>query len=204
MTFFRIPRFLPAVFQRQVWRISSVPGAIYLTFDDGPIPEVTPWILDLLKAQEIKATFFCVGENVRRYPEIYQRIVSEGHTVGNHTMRHEKGIRTKRKAYIQSIEEAATEINSKLFRPPYGLLTWQQSRMIRKNYKIIMWSWLSSDYDRTVPIDRILEKAKIEIQSGDIAVFHDNIKSSDRIKQILPEFLNILRDKHLLALPITI
>jgi peptidoglycan/xylan/chitin deacetylase (PgdA/CDA1 family) len=199
MTFFRAPNFLSVIFRHWIWQLdaSESEGAIYLTFDDGPTPEITPWILDYLKEHNIKANFFCVGQNVQKNREIYQRILSEGHVVGNHTMHHERGTRTKMTTYIQSVEDASTEITSKLFRPPYGRLTWRQSQLIRKKYKIIMWSWLSHDFDQTIPVDRILAKAKKELRSRDIVVFHDNVKSSDRIKQILPEFIQIIQTKNL-------
>jgi peptidoglycan/xylan/chitin deacetylase (PgdA/CDA1 family) len=197
MTFFRAPNFLSVIFRHWIWQLDASEGAIYLTFDDGPTPEITPWILDYLKEHNIKANFFCVGQNVQKNREIYQRILSEGHVVGNHTMHHERGTRTKMTTYIQSVEDASTEITGKLFRPPYGRLTWRQSQIIRKKYKIIMWSWLSHDFDQTIPVDRILAKAKKGLRSGDIVVFHDNVKSSDRIKQILPEFIQIIQTKNL-------
>lgn len=197
MTFFRAPNFLSVIFRHWIWQLDASEGAIYLTFDDGPTPEITPWILDYMKEHNIKANFFCVGQNVQKNREIYQRILSEGHVVGNHTMHHERGTRTKMTTYIQSVEDASTEITGKLFRPPYGRLTWRQSQIIRKKYKIIMWSWLSHDFDQTIPVDRILAKAKKGLRSGDIVVFHDNVKSSDRIKQILPEFIQIIQTKNL-------
>ena len=177
---------------------------VYLTFDDGPVPEATPWILELLKEKGMKATFFCVGDNVRKHPEIFEQILSEGHAVGNHTMRHEKGVVTEESSYLDSVDEASKYIESKLFRPPYGRMTWKQSRVLRKKFRIIMWTWLSYDFDQNVPTQRIVQKAKKEIKSGDIVVFHDNMKSFDRLKKILPDVLSDLERKGLKALPISL
>jgi peptidoglycan/xylan/chitin deacetylase (PgdA/CDA1 family) len=204
MRFFRVSWLVRCLFRRRVWQIRSVDNSVYITFDDGPIPDVTPWVLDQLEQNQIKATFFCVGENVRKHPDIYQRIVSEGHTVGNHSMNHEKGTDTNRYAYLDSVQDASRYIHSSFFRPPYGRMTWSQSRFLRQKYKIIMWSWLSHDFDTTVSVNQILKKAEEEIKSGDIVVFHDNVKSYDRLKVILPKFIDLVKRKKLEPLPITI
>lgn len=172
-------------------------NSVYLTFDDGPDPEITPWVLDLLKQEGIKATFFCVGENVKKYPEIYDRILSEGHGVGNHSMEHLKGIKVPTVDYVRSVEEAAEWIDSDLFRPPYGRISLLQTYKLKRKYRIIMWTWLSYDFDRQVSIDRILSKAKKGIVSGDILVLHDNKKTADRLKLLLPQLIAIIRAKSL-------
>jgi peptidoglycan/xylan/chitin deacetylase (PgdA/CDA1 family) len=187
---------------RRTWRMERAENAVYLTFDDGPIPDVTPWVLDQLKEAGVKATFFCVGDNVQKHPEIYQRLLSEGHAVGNHTMKHEKGTKVSFTRYLNSVEDTSRIMESKLFRPPYGRMTWKQSRALRREYKIVMWSWLSYDFDPKVSVSKIIEKARNEIRSGDIVVFHDNVKSFERLKVILPEVLNDLRNKGLTSLPI--
>lgn len=197
MRFFRVPWYVRLLLFRRVWSSKSVNGTVCLTFDDGPIPEVTPWVLDQLKAAGMKATFFCVGENVRKHPEIYERIISEGHQVGNHTMRHEKGTQQSTAEYLNSVEEASGLVQSRLFRPPYGRLTFRQSQKLRKRYKLVMWSWLSYDYDPEVPVDEIIRKADRQVRSGDILVFHDNVKSFDRLKVILPGVLEGLQRKGL-------
>lgn len=204
MKFFRVPGYISMFFRHRVWRVANDNKTVYLTFDDGPVPEATPWILELLKEKGMKATFFCVGDNVRKHPEIFEQILSEGHAVGNHTMRHEKGIVTEESSYLDSVDEASKYIESSLFRPPYGLMTGKQSRVLRKKFRIIMWTWLSYDYDQNVPIQRIIHKAEKEIRSGDIVVFHDNMKTFDRLKEILPEVLNDLEKKGLKALPISL
>lgn len=204
MKFFRVPGYISMFFRHRIWRVANDNKTVYLTFDDGPVPEATPWILEHLKEKGMKATFFCVGDNVRKHPEIFEQILSEGHAVGNHTMRHEKGIVTEESSYLDSVDEASKYIESSLFRPPYGLMTGKQSRVLRKKFRIIMWTWLSYDYDQNVPTQRIVQKAKKEIRSGDIVVFHDNMKSFDRLKEILPEVLNDLEKKGLKALPISL
>lgn len=169
---------------------------MFLTFDDGPTPELTNWILEILGREQIKATFFCVGSNAKAHPELMQRMVQEGHAIGNHTMRHEKGTKVSKKEYIQSIREASNYIDSKLFRPPYGRLPMVFGRTIRKNYQIIMWSWLSYDYDKTVPITQIIEEAH-RIKPGDVLIVHDNEKVKDRMKVLLPQLIKIIREKGL-------
>ncbi|MEY4605161.1 MAG: hypothetical protein RIT43_2453 [Bacteroidota bacterium] len=182
--------------------MSDQKGTIFLTFDDGPHPEVTPWVLDRLRESGMKASFFCVGENVRKYPEIYNRILEEGHAVGNHTMRHEKGTQTDLQAYVDSVEDASNYISGTLFRPPYGRISRKQANALRKKFHLVMWTWLSYDYDASVSADQIIRNAQRKITSGDIAVFHDNVKSFERLQLILPEFLRILKEKGLKSLPI--
>ena len=197
MKIYKTPRFLRLIFKQRTWGFSLDENCVYLTFDDGPHPDITPWVLDELQKHDVRATFFCVGENVRRYPEIYQRIISEGHAVGNHTMQHENALKVKSSDYIKSIAEASEWIDSKLFRPPYGRLTPVLASKIRKTYTIVMWSWLSYDFDKTVPVSQILEKAGKQIKRGDILVLHDNPKITERQKELLPELLKILEGKKL-------
>jgi peptidoglycan/xylan/chitin deacetylase (PgdA/CDA1 family) len=148
-----------------------------------------------LKEKNLLATFFCVGENVVRYPEIYQRIIDEGHAVGNHTMKHLNAIKVKPKDYLQSIEDAQKVIHSKLFRPPYGRLTPTLAKKIRSKYVIIMWSWLSYDFDQDITIEKILEKAKKQVKGGDILVLHDNPKITEKQKILLPALIEQLSEK---------
>ena len=197
MKIFKVPRFFRLFFPNKTWDFSTSEKVIFLTFDDGPDPGITPWLLDFLANNKIVATFFCVGENVKKYPEIYTRILAEGHAVGNHSMYHQKGIRISLKEYVQSAELASQFIDSKLFRPPYGRMTIRQTYALRKKYAIIMWSWLSFDYDPSISVSKIIAKAKRQIQAGDILVLHDNSKTTDRLKVILPEIVEITRDKGL-------
>lgn len=197
MRIFKTPRFLKLVFKRRTWGFSRLDNAIFLTFDDGPNPEITPWVLDQLKAHQLKATFFCVGENVQKYPEIFQRILDEGHAVGNHTMKHENALKTKPSVYLKSIDQTAQWVDSTLFRPPYGRLTPVLARKIRKKFQIVMWTWLSYDFDRKVNIETIVERAQQEIKAGDILVLHDNAKIADRQKALLPQIIEVLKNKSL-------
>jgi peptidoglycan/xylan/chitin deacetylase (PgdA/CDA1 family) len=195
MKLFNTPKLASVIFPKRVWFLKEEANTIYLTFDDGPRPEITPFILDILKEKKIKATFFCVGINVEKFPDIFLRIIKEGHRVGNHTFLHENHSKTDFKAYKKSIDKAETLIYSNLFRPPYGRLTSIAARKIAKKYKIIMWSWLSYDFDKSISIDYILKKADKEIKSGDIIVLHDNEKIADRQKELLPKLLEILNEK---------
>lgn len=189
----RSPKFLSKIFPARIWGIAVSDKSLFLTFDDGPQPGITPWVLDFLKEQGILATFFCVGENVQKYPELYERILNEGHKTGNHTMKHLNGMKTDKETYLSSIKEAENVIHSNLFRPPYGRLSKRLDKVVSQRFKIIMWSWLSKDYDNTVPIEKILDAAK-RIKSGDILVFHDNVKTKERLKEILPPIIKNLKE----------
>jgi len=181
---------------RRTWGFSSI-NTIYLTFDDGPTEELTQSILAILKEKEVKATFFCVGANAKRYPELMSKIIQEGHCVGNHTMRHEHAGKTSKKAYLASIDEARNYIDSNLFRPPYGRLPISYVRSIKKNYEIIMWSWLSYDFDVDVTAACILEKAKNQIKPGHILVLHDNLKVKEKLEFFLPKLIDDLKKRGL-------
>lgn len=193
---FRTPYLFRCIFHRRVWGFSLQSNTVYLTFDDGPTPECTRWILDVLAEHNVKATFFCVGANAQKYPELMEAMVSEGHQIGNHTMRHERGTATPKDQYVKSIEEAAEHIDSPLFRPPYGRIPMTFTKDLRKKYHIIMWSWLSYDYDKSVPVNDVLQQAK-RIKSGDILVVHDNTKSFERLQQILPKLIETVHEKGL-------
>ena len=172
-------------------------NAVYLTFDDGPHPDITPFVLDILKARGLKATFFCVGEIVKRYPEIFARIQAEGHAVGNHTQKHENASKTSAERYLKSVAEAHSLVQSKLFRPPYGRLSPRLARVLSKEYKLVMWSWLSYDFDPKTCVTEILFKAEKQIRAGDILVLHDNPKIAEKQKELLPKLLDVLQAKKL-------
>ena len=190
--FFKTPHLIKKFFFRRLWGFSISKKSIYLTFDDGPHPEITPWILDYLTQEKIQATFFCVGDNVRKYPEIYARILKDGHMVGNHTMYHNKASISQKKEYFDSINKASDFIETTLFRPPYGRLPITWVNAISKKYKIVMWSWLSYDFDKNISVETILKKAK-KIKSGDILVLHDNPKISEKQKELLPQLIKELK-----------
>ena len=195
MRYFRIPFFIPWFFPRRIWKMDSK-TSVFLTFDDGPQPEITDWILQFLEREQICATFFCVGNNVQNNESIFERVKKAGHDIGNHTMHHDRGSDIRLSAYKNSIKQADKLIGSELFRPPYGRLPFWKAYQISSSYKVIMWSWLSYDYDSNVSIERILKSAK-KIQGGDILVFHDNPKSFERLKILLPEVVKIIRSKEL-------
>jgi len=197
MKLFKIPQFVKWVYPKRIWGISVSDPIVFLTFDDGPIPEITPWILDFLLAKNIKATFFCVAENVLKYPEIYQRILDEGHSVGNHSFNHNNGYKTDYNSYITSFQKADSIIKSKLYRPPYGKMTRKQEKEIVKTHKIIMWSWLSYDFDKSVSTQKIMKNANREIKPGTILVLHDNAKIVERTKLLLPQIVELLDRKGL-------
>ncbi|MDO9276866.1 MAG: polysaccharide deacetylase family protein [Lutibacter sp.] len=211
--FIRTPSLLKFIFRNWVWRLSSRKKVLYLTFDDGPTPEITEWTLQELKKYEAKATFFCIGKNIAEHPEIFQKIREEKHAVGNHTNNHLKGWKTKNSDYMQNIEDAEKYFeenpksvilslsaslktssvegqNQKLFRPPYGKITFSQSRKIRKkDYKIIMWDVLSGDFDPKISNEKCLENVIRNIQNGSVVVFHDSDKASEKLKFVLPKVL---------------
>ncbi len=178
------------------WRI-PVEGekAIYLTFDDGPIPEITPWVLDLLDKYDIKATFFCVGDNVRKYPDIFQMILDRGHHVGNHTFNHIQGIRKFTKRYLLNTQLASEYIQSSLFRPPHGHMRISQFFTLRKYYKMIMWDVVTRDYSKLMTPEQVLENVKKYTRDGSIIVFHDSLKAEKNMKYALPRSIEWLKEQ---------
>jgi peptidoglycan-N-acetylglucosamine deacetylase len=175
-----------------VWQVKTDDKAVYLTFDDGPIPELTEDLLDILAQYNAKATFFCVGENAMRNPLLYSKILEQGHATGNHTHHHLKGWTTNYKEYLDDIAEAAKYIDSQLFRPPYGLMSYRQAKTLIKEYQIVMWSVLTKDYDPDVTREECLETAIQGIRPGSVIVFHDNIKAKEKVLYALPRFLEHL------------
>lgn len=170
--------------------VSATEPAVYLTFDDGPHPTATPFVLDQLEHYKAKATFFCIGKNVIEQPAIYERIVKEGHAVGNHTHNHLRGWKTKAKDYVENTLQAAKFIESKLFRPPYGRITGVQANKLHDmGFRIIMWSLLSADFDVDLDPKRCLENVVFHLKPGDIVVFHDSQKAWERMSYALPRVL---------------
>lgn len=193
----KTPKILQKLFPSLVWKGPIIPGkkTIYLTFDDGPIPEMTPWILDLLEKHNAKATFFCVGENVQKYPQIFQDIINRGHSFGNHTHNHLSGYKTPNHQYCNNIKTAASHIPSILFRPPYGRLTRSQRKIINKDYSIIMWDVLSGDFDTSIDAHRCYHNVLSQVTNGSIIVFHDNIKALPRLDGMLEKCIVALLTK---------
>lgn len=163
--------------------------SLYLTFDDGPVPEVTPEVLSILAKYDAKATFFCVGDNVRKHPDLFKAISDAGHAVGNHSYSHLNGSKTNDYDWYADIEKCDSLINSKLFRPPYGRISWKQVKYLRKKYKIIMWSVLTGDYNHGLTKEMVLDIAVKYSKDGSILVFHDSIKASERMFYALPKVI---------------
>lgn len=190
------------LFSNYIWDLPNSEKKIYLTFDDGPTPEITEWTLQQLKKYNAKATFFCIGDNVRKYPEIFKNVIQEGHSIGNHTFHHLNGWKTKTNEYVENIKLCDTQIrNSKLetrnlFRPPYGKIKPSQSKELRKlGYKIIMWDIISYDFDATISKEKCLENVLTNVKSGSIIVFHDSIKAFPNLEYTLPKVLEFLNKK---------
>lgn len=168
---------------------------IYITFDDGPVPEVTPKVLEILERYDAKATFFCVGDNVGKYPDIFQRLVDSGHAIGNHTFHHLNGSRTDKAVWYEDIELCDSLVHSKLFRPPHGRITWKQVKKLRTRYKIIMWSVLTGDYNHSLTKEMVADFAIRYAADGSIIVFHDSLKAEERMLYALPIVLENFKNK---------
>ncbi len=189
MLVYRVPQWLRLLFPKLEWEGNTEGQRIYLTFDDGPIPGVTDWVLDTLEKYDARATFFCVGENVQRHPDIYERIAQKGHAVGNHTFHHVKGWSTDTVAYSEEVARTATMVRSDLFRPPYGRISRSQVLALRPSYRIIMWSLLSGDYESGLNRERSLRKLMQHTRPGSIVVFHDSEKARANLEWLLPRYL---------------
>jgi peptidoglycan-N-acetylglucosamine deacetylase len=191
----QIPSLLRGVYLGVTWRKSQHEKVIYLTFDDGPIPEVTPWVLDILDQYQIKATFFCVGENVMRYPEIYEDIIKRGHRTGNHTFNHKRGFFTDTRDYLDNVEKASQYINSDLFRPPHGEMRRAQLKFLRKNFKVIQWDVITRDYNQNLSEDKAFKIVKRYARNGSIIVFHDSLKAKKNMCYSMPKSIDFLLQK---------
>jgi peptidoglycan/xylan/chitin deacetylase (PgdA/CDA1 family) len=192
------PRFLTRLFPSLIWSFPDEQEGVFLTFDDGPTKEITFWVLDQLKGYNAKATFFMLGKNVELNPEIYQRVISEGHTVGNHSYSHLKGWATETRQYVQDADFANGFVHSNLFRPPYGRIKPSQFRVLRNRYKIIMWDVLSMDYSKRVSPRRVVNNVINHLHPGAIIVFHDSKKAERNLRYALPRVLETISQKGLL------
>ena len=173
----RPPLLYRLLFPEAIWRIKHRHRrVVYLTFDDGPVPEVTPWVLDTLDRYGVRATFFMVGDNVRRHPELLEEVRRRGHSYGNHTMHHLQGMRVKARNYWRDICEADALIESPLFRPPHGIMRWKQAAAIKRHYNIIMYDLVTRDYSRRLTPARVLDNVRRYARNGSVIVFHDSLK----------------------------
>jgi peptidoglycan/xylan/chitin deacetylase (PgdA/CDA1 family) len=195
----KTPQIIKRLFSNQVWDIPNKENKIYLTFDDGPTPEITEWVLGILKENNIKATFFCIGNNIQKHPEIFNKVINDGHGIGNHTFNHKNGWKTTTADYIENVElcqKQLLNIKSKIFRPPYGKIKPSQSKKLRKlGYKIIMWDILTADFDAKISKEKCLENATQKVTSGSIIVFHDSIKAFRNLEYALPKTIQILKQR---------
>ena len=200
--------FIKLLFPKYVWDIPNHEKKVYLTFDDGPNPQITEWVLDQLQQYDAKATFFCIGNNIEKHPDIFQKIIDDNHAVGNHTFSHLKGWETDTNEYIENTRRCSLFMREKekgisdkgdtfeLFRPPYGKIKTSQSRALRRlDYKIIMWDVLSRDFDKTITPEECLKNVLKNVETGSIIVFHDSIKAAQNLKYVLPKTLAFLKEK---------
>jgi len=196
----KTPKLVKWIFPKRIWAFPKDNTSIYLTFDDGPIPEVTPWVLQKLKKYNAKATFFCIGDNIKKHPEIFKAVLSEGHAIGNHTFNHLNGWKTETSTYVENVLKASKTIQESknikrqlLFRPPFGRITSKQSKTLQKlGFKIIMWDILSADFDASVSKENCFQNVFKNIYPGSIIVFHDSLKSEKNLRYALPKILEFI------------
>lgn len=199
-------RFIRLLFPNYIWNVPNFENKVYLTFDDGPTTEITEWVLEQLKIHNAKATFFCIGNNIEKHPEIFQKIINDNHAIGNHTCNHLNGWSTNTANYIENVNLCQSQISNfidmhrdqlpNLFRPPYGKIKPSQSNVLRKlGYKIIMWDVISYDFDAETSPEKCLKNVINNVKSGSIIVFHDSKKAEQKLREVLPKTLTFLKEK---------
>jgi peptidoglycan-N-acetylglucosamine deacetylase len=194
----KTPRLLKAAYSSCIWHIRQNNNSVYFTFDDGPHPEVTPYVLQQLEKYNAKATFFCIGKNVKSYEQVYQQVQDAGHTIGNHTFNHFNGFKVQNEDYLLNIARAGEVIKSDLFRPPYGRITPSQIKLIKHHYpqmKIVMWDVLTGDFDVNLSPEACLKHTLKAVEPGSIIVFHDSAKAEKRLRYVLPKLLEHCSNK---------
>lgn len=191
----QVPDYIQKIWRTPIWRINPAEKSVYLTFDDGPNPKVTPLVLDILDKFGVKATFFCVGENVKKYPEVFREVKRRGHTVGNHTFNHLKGYKSSTQDYVKNVWKADEYVHSNLFRPPHGRIKLSQIRTLKKDFKIIMWDFITYDFDSKVTPDAILKEVKKRTRNGSIVIFHDSLKAEKNMLAALPKALEFWKEE---------
>ncbi|MGN1217944.1 polysaccharide deacetylase family protein [Bacteroides sp.] len=190
------PQLIRYLYPSAIWRMDKDERAVYLTFDDGPIPRVTPWVLDVLDRYGIKATFFMVGDNIRKHPDEFRMVVERGHRIGNHTFNHIRGLSYDINSYLENTDKACRMMmNTNLFRPPHGYMSPKQYAELKKRYKIIMWDLVTRDYNRKFNGEQILQKVKKYVRNGSIITFHDSLKSEENIRYALPKAIEWLMEQ---------
>ena len=191
----QVPTFFRNLYPKALWRMNPDEKAVYLTFDDGPIPVITPWVVELLGRYGIKATFFMVGDNVHKFPQEFMQVVEEGHRVGNHTYNHLKGVFTSTKKDVDNVDQADAFIHSNLFRPPHGFLRNAQYRELSKRYQFVMWDLVTRDYSFRLYGEDVLANVKRYTRNGSIITFHDSIRSESNLRYALPRSLDWLLEQ---------
>ena len=191
----KTPRTVPLIFFRLLWRVSPYKPVVYLTFDDGPNDSTTSDILKILEREKVKGTFFCIGNNVVKNPEIFKEITEKGHRVGNHSMSHVNGWKVMKNKYLKDIEKADKIIKSNLFRPPYGKLNFRSTSQLKKKFEIVMRDINRDDFDKTQRYSQVIETVLNNTRNGSIIVFHDSVKAAEKMKYALPKVLQIFSDK---------
>ena len=190
MYLIKTPKFIQTLFPNFIWSINTNAKELFLTFDDGPIPEVTPWVLDTLAEYNAEATFFCVGDNISKHPDIFQMVLDAGHAVGNHTYHHLAGWSTENIKYFHDVRRCAHLVNSDLYRPPYGRIRPSQAQFLTRHYNIIMWDVLSGDFDRNLSPEECAENILSKANQGSIVVFHDSLRAQRNMKYSLLKTLD--------------
>lgn len=193
---YRVPKIVFWFYPKRIWNIKNS-DAVYLTFDDGPHPDTTPWLLKLFQENDVKATFFFLGKQVEKYPELVEQVRHEGHTIGHHGYEHVSPKKQTLNVFKSDFNISQSIVVSNLYRPPYGEIKSTQAKYALRNGALVMWSWMSYDWDEKLPVSQIIDRFKKDIVQGDITVFHENEKSKDRIKEIIPEIISIVREKGL-------
>ena len=188
-------KWLRWLYPHALWRMDRHEKAVYLTFDDGPIPEATPFILDVLHHYGIKATFFMVGDNARKYPQLHQRVIDEGHRIGNHTHNHISGFRHTIHDYSYNVEKANAYLKTNLVRPPHGWMRLEQYAWLSRKFKIVMWDLVTRDYSKWMTPDDVLDNVKRYARNGSIITFHDSLKSIEKLRTALPASIGWLQQQ---------
>lgn len=186
-------KFLRWIYPKALWRMDPSEKSVYLTFDDGPIPEVTPWVLDVLDCYGVKATFFMVGENAFKHPEVFEMVKARGHRIGNHTYNHIGGMRHGIGSYVANVDKANELLRTSLFRPPHGWMKWEQYLFVRSSYKVVMWDLVTRDYSTHLNGRDVLLNVRRYARPGSIITFHDSLKSQDKLLYALPRAIEWLQ-----------
>lgn len=188
-------KYLRWIYPTALWRMDSSERSVYLTFDDGPIPEVTPWVLDVLDRYGVKATFFMVGENAAKHPEVFEMVKARGHRIGNHTYNHIGGMRHGIRSYVANVDKANELLHTNLFRPPHGWMKWEQYLFVRSSYKVVMWDLVTRDYSTHLNGRDVLLNVRRYARPGSIITFHDSLKSLDKLLYALPRAIEWLQSQ---------